>query len=135
MEWEKHKRPPPDVCPREFCFHWVAPGGKAQPPGRRYASSQEALRDSMNWPVWRDGGCACQFGRCVRLDPSTGDADFYEPHEPKLEQAGLPWFYFTTLKNLRSELHEQFLRESAELWGSTSEDSIEPDASADRPRD
>ncbi len=135
MEWDKHKRPPPDVCPRQYCFHWVVPGGKAAPPGRRYASSLEALKDSVNWSVWPEGGCACSLGRCTRLDTATGDADFYEAHDLNLERAGLPWFYFATVENLRPEFHEQFLREAEELWGSSDGGDAEPSAPADRPRD
>jgi hypothetical protein len=135
MEWDKEKRPPPDICPREFCFHWVVPGGFASPPGKTYRSRQEMLEDSVNWPMWPDGGCACPFGRCTRLDGVTGDADFYESHGPNLERAGLPWFYFNTLENLRAEFHQQFLRESEQLWGSAERDNSEPGASADRPRE
>jgi hypothetical protein len=71
--------------------------------------------------VWPEGGCDCPFGRCTRLDPVTGDADFYEPHQSRLERAGLPWFYFVTLENLRPEFHEKFLRESEEYWKPTDE--------------
>jgi hypothetical protein len=118
MEWDKHKRPHPDICPREYCYHWVVPGGKASPPGRRYASRDEALKDSVNWPAWPEGGCACPFGRCTRLDPAAGDADFYFSHAENLARAGLPWFFFVTLEILRPEFHERFLRESRELWDS-----------------
>ena len=121
MDWDKHKRPPADVCPREYCFHWVAAGGKAAPPGRRYASSLEMLRDSVNWPVWPEGGCGCSFGLCKRLSSAAGDADYYEPHEWNLERAGLPWFYFGRLENLQPKFREEFLRESARLWGGTDE--------------
>ena len=106
-------------------------GGRASPPGRRYASTLEALQDSVNWPVWPEGGCACSQGRCTRLHPATGVADFYEAHEWNVERAGLPWFYFATLENLRPELHEQFLREAEELWGSTGGGSAEPSGFAD----
>ena len=58
-----------------------------------------------------------------------GDADFYEAHDGNLEQAGLPWFCFATLENLRPEFHEQFLRESEEIWGSIDTGSTEPSAS------
>src|ERR1043165_9978148 len=101
MEWDKHRRPPANTCPQEFCFHWVVPGGKASPPGRKYGSSLEALQDSPNWPVWPEGGCACGLGVCTRLDPVNGDRDYYEPHEVSLERAGLPRFYFSTLECLR----------------------------------
>lgn len=129
MPWDKHKRPPPDICPRDYCLHWDVPGGKSPPPERRYASSLEALKDSMNWPVWHEGGCACSFGRCIRLDPEGGDADYHDAHEWNLEQAGLPWFYFATLDPLRPEFHEQFLRESEALWGSTNGDRASADTS------
>jgi hypothetical protein len=135
MEWDKHQRPLPNICPQEYCFHWVVPGGKASPPGRRYTSSLEALEDSVNWPVWPEGGCACSFGRCTRLDAATGEADFYEAHEWNLERVGLPWFYFATLENLRPEFHEQFLRESEVLWGSAEGNSAGRYTPEDKPHD
>jgi hypothetical protein len=91
------------------------------------------LEDSVNWAMWPDGGCACPFGRCTRLDAVTGDADFYESHGLNLARTGLPWFYFNTLENLQDEFHEQFLRESEQLWGSAERGSGEPGAASDAP--
>jgi hypothetical protein len=119
MEWDKHERPPVGVCPQEYCFHWVVPGGMTSPPGRKYKSTLEAFQDSKNWLAWPEGGCACEKGCCTRLDPVNGDRDYYEAHDLRLEAAGLPWFYFNTLENLRADYHERFLRESQELWGPT----------------
>jgi hypothetical protein len=84
--------------------------------------------------VWSEGGCACSFGRCIRLDQANGQADFYVSHDWNLDRAGLPWFYFTTLENLRPEFHEQFLRESEQLWGLMDGGSAEKDAAEDLPR-
>ncbi len=131
MEWDKDHRPPPDICPREFCFHWVVPGGFAAPRGKSYKSRREMLEDSVNSRMWPDGGCVCPFGCCTRLDGAAGDADFYESYGPNLERVGLPWFYFNTLENLRAELHEQFLAESERLWGSAESGSGEPGAVPD----
>src|SRR2546428_268420 len=108
MEWDKHRRPPANVCPREFCFYWVVPGGMAATPGRVYESSQEMLMDWSNWKIYSEGACICPLGRCTRLDPVAGDRDFYESENPALEDAGLPWFYFHTTKNLHPEFREQF---------------------------
>ena len=53
-----------------------------------------------------------------RIDPIASDDDWYEPCEPALEQDGLPWFYFIpSVDKLHSQFHEQYIRESGELWG------------------
>jgi hypothetical protein len=117
MKWELQQRPPEGVCPEEFCFHWGAAGDKASPPGHTYASVREALLDSVNWPEWPAGGCGCHFGPCRRSRVDAGATDYYEPCEPRLEAAGLPWFYFTTLDSLREEFHQKFLQEAAQHWG------------------
>ncbi|MBN9117755.1 MAG: hypothetical protein J0I06_01050 [Planctomycetes bacterium] len=117
MKWELHQRPPATVCPEEFCFHWVSAGGRASPPGREYASRAEMFRDAANWPVWPEGGCGCGFGVCRRARPGEAATDWYEPHEPRLEAAGLPWFYFTTLAALRADFHQKFVQEATQLWG------------------
>ncbi len=55
---------------------------------------------------------------CVRLDPIHGTGDYYEPHEPNLEQQGLPWFYFIPNAHmLVDDLKETYQRESQDLWG------------------
>jgi hypothetical protein len=61
---------------------------------------------------------------CVRLDSVRGTNDFYEPDEPDLERAGLPWFYFIPdTHTLLGERKEPYLRESVALWG---EDHMQP---------
>jgi hypothetical protein len=118
MEWDKHTKPPVEVCPGKYCFHWVEPGGAADMTGRLHGSFEEALARRDEWTAFPQGGCACKFGVCTRLDPVTGDYDWYEPHEPALERDGLPWFYFIpSVAKLVPELQEQYLRESKALWG------------------
>ncbi len=64
-------------CPKEGCFHWVCPGGAADVSGKTHASVDDAFKNG-EWRSFPDGGCACSFGKCTRLDPD-GEADFYEP--------------------------------------------------------
>ena len=118
MAWDPRTKPPADLCPRKYCFHWVAPGGAADISGRSYRTLQEAVTRRDDWVEFPQGGCACTFGVCTRLDPVAGDRDWYESCEPALAQDGLPWFYFiSAIDNLDPELHEQYLQESRELWG------------------
>ncbi len=89
-KWKVEEKPPALECPREFCFLWD--------------NSEEA--------------CGCPFGLCKRLDAENGERDFYEPHEPNLERAGLPWFYFIAdVEKVVAELREKYNRESQKLWG------------------
>ena len=89
-KWKIEEKPPASECPREFCFLWD--------------TSEEA--------------CGSPFGLCRRLDAGHGERDFYEPHEPNLERAGLPWFYFIPDgEKLVAELRDEYERESQKLWG------------------
>jgi hypothetical protein len=55
---------------------------------------------------------------CARADAANGDGDYYEPHEPRLAESGLPWFYFITVSmNLLDDLKEVYIRDSERLWG------------------
>lgn len=118
MGWDKHIKPPADFCPGRYCFFWVPPGGIADMSGHIYRSLAEAMRRSDGLVDFPLGGCACSFGLCTRLDPIAGDHDWYEPCEPALKNDGLPWFYFVpSVERLEPKLHEQYLRESQELWG------------------
>lgn len=121
--WEPARRPPADQCPKKFCFHWIPPGGMADMTGKEYSSLREALATRSNWTPFPDGGCSCMFGPCTRLDPVNGSRDHYEPCEPELLRAGLPWFYFSTLENLHPKFHEQFLRESQAHWATQSREN------------
>jgi hypothetical protein len=113
--WNPLIRPGKDVCPEKYCFHWVTAGGFAGMTGRKYSSREEALRFAERTP-FPEGGCSCTFGLCKRLDPVNGTQDFYEPCEPRLEEAGLPWFYFCTLKSLSPEFQQKFLLEAQQWW-------------------
>lgn len=116
MSQDPKKRPSSGVCPERFCFHWVPPGGMADMTGEEHASFEEAIAVNSRWTSFPEGGCACIWGRCIRSD-RKGSRDFYEPNEPVLADEGLPWFYFLTLRNLSSDLHDRFRREAAALWG------------------
>jgi hypothetical protein len=87
---------------------------------------EEMFRDVANFVVWPQGGCACQFGSCIRRDVANGVADFYEPHEPRLKAAGLPWFYFTHPACLNPTALERMLSESAGYWHAPDEGESVP---------
>jgi hypothetical protein len=74
------------LCPHEFCFFWAEDGT------RKSSGLYQTLDDALTHSKPVDASqCACSFGVCTRLDPIQGDHDWYEPHEPRLAQAGLPW--------------------------------------------
>ncbi len=106
--WNPADRPAADICPKQFCFHWLLPGGMAETSGRRFKSVRDAAKSGF-WLSYPDGGCACTYGVCTRLDAESGISDCYEPNEKELAKNGLPWFYFCNLACLRSDLHERFL--------------------------
>ena len=89
-EWKAEVKPPAFECPRKFCFLWDTSAG----------------------------ACGCPFGLCKRLDVIHGEHDFYEPHEPNLERASLPWFYFIPDgEKLVDEFRAEYEREAKRLWG------------------
>ena len=107
------RKPPALLCPQRYCFFWSEAGEWAA--DGLYASLDEALERSE--PV-AQSGCRCSFGLCLRADAANGVRDYYEPHEPRLEESGLPWFYFiTTPRNLVDDLKEVYIRDSERLWG------------------
>ncbi len=112
-KWNPYVKPPADECPEEFCFNWAPEGSKVAI--GVYSSLAESMKDLV--PV-SEGTCVCPFGFCRRLYPHPSLGDYYEPHEPKLERHGLPWFYFIpSADGLREELREEYIRESRRLWG------------------
>ena len=118
MPWDKQTKPPADFCPGKYCFHWVPSGGAKDLTGRTYSSFQEAITRRADWSEFPQGGCGCGFGICTRMNPVTGDHDWYEPNEPAMERDGLPWFYFIpSTDKLVQDLHKPYLLESQALWG------------------
>ena len=106
MLYNPAEKPDPTVCPRQFCFFWRRANWnqKKVPAGERLYATE--------------GDCLCEFGTCTRLDPEHGDHDWYEPDEPDLEEAGLPWFYYIGSPNsLVPQLKEKYMLESEALWG------------------
>lgn len=87
--WNPREEPPALVCPRRFCFNFLASGNRYAPGLHQDLESALALAK----PVSGDH-CKGWFGRCRRLGDGTGTHDFYEPCEPELHRAGLPDDYF-----------------------------------------
>lgn len=84
---------------------------------RLYDSLTEALADSDAFVPFPDGGCSCSLGPCSRLSRAPDAKDMYEPDEPALARAGLPWFYFVREELLTRRHRRQFRREARALWG------------------
>ena len=111
--WNRHAKPPPLVCPRDYCFFWVYrddPAGQCGYPVTRVKIPGEDWKPVI----------------CRRLDVTHGTGDYYEPCEPRLEEAGLPWFYFfPNAYTIVDELKADYERESRELWGDGEQDGRE----------
>jgi|GEM_PF-1714413 len=111
--FDPQQKPSPLRCPHHFCFSWHEANTYAAP--GTYTSLEAALAAAE---FVSEAGCGCSFGRCLRLDFEPGDKDWYEPHEPALERAGLPWFYFIPAPHmLVEELQPTYIDESERLWG------------------
>jgi hypothetical protein len=97
------EKPEPLVCPRQFCFFW---------------RMDELIHATVPEPGTVAAGCRCPFGVCIRCDVEEGDRDWYEPHEPNLEHAALPWFYFVpTPEKLVPGIRARYIQDSEALWG------------------
>jgi len=113
--WIATVRPPSRVCPRRFCFNFVADGSDFAP--GLHGSVDEAVQASRR--VIGDH-CSGSFGRCSR-GGLEGDQDLYEPHEPALAREGLPWFYFISdASHVVDDLREAYVTESTALWDTLS---------------
>src|SRR5262245_23958151 len=123
MNWDPRNKPPADLCPKGFCFHWAHRGDRIDTRGRDYATFEEAVAAAQT--VVLTAQCKCIFGTCSRAVSSPANRDHYEPNERALQAAGLPWFYFISgPENVGAESRDQYVSESAELWGTgTNNDS------------
>lgn len=111
-EWNPAEKPPADVCPQQFCFCWLGSGSLHA--AGVYRGVEEAMQ---NLPYIPEGRCGLTLGLCSRRDPLRGDADYYEPHEPTLEEFTLPWFYFIpSAGNLVESERARYSKEAHELW-------------------
>ncbi len=112
-EWDPAIKPLAAVCPQEFCFNWRSPGSLV---ALGLHEDVEAALSALV-PV-TEGHCGWTLGLCTRLDSKDNDRDYYEPHEPNLERAGLPWFYFIpSADTLVEEAKEAYSAEAEQLWG------------------
>jgi len=94
--------------------------------GKVYDSIEQALTEG-SWTDFPAGGCGYSCGSCKRLSGSEKDKDLYEPNEPMLEQAGLPWFYFIpSTEQLAEPFHEEYIREAEALWGTDQAEGAHP---------
>jgi hypothetical protein len=106
--WQQHIIPSPNICPKEYCFFWTEEGDYFAPD--LYGDLQEALNNTKE--ITRSG-CRCTFGKCVRNKDANGLKDWYEPCEPELEKAELPWFYFMSLDRLnrkKQRIYKKYFR-------------------------
>ncbi len=102
MHYKIEEKPDPSVCPQKFCFCWRM--GKV-------------ITAKHPEPPTVAQGCRSPFGVCTRLDPVNGDHDWYEPHEPNLREAGLPWFYFIVSPDgLTPTSKARYIVESEAMW-------------------
>ena len=121
MNWNPRVKPPANVCPERFCFHWAERGDRIDTSGREYDTFEEAVAAAQT--IVFSAQCGCVFGTCSRAVPSPENRDWYEPSERVLSKAGLPWFYFiASPENIAAEFREQYLSESANLWASEAEE-------------
>ena len=115
MNWVVSERPNSDNCPEKFCFHWIPPGGHAAI-GQTFGTVKEAFKKG-SWTHFPEGGCSCSYGQCRREDQDKSDRDYYEPCDPRLDDAELPEFYFSTLYSIHAGLRPKFVREACKYWG------------------
>jgi hypothetical protein len=108
------EKPDPRICPREFCVHWLAKGDYFAAGVHENLASAYPCAVEVN-----SAGCGCtSFGVCVRLDSNVGTHDWYEPHEPNLEAAELPWFYFIPSPEMVDEGNKKkYILQSEAIWG------------------
>jgi len=114
-QWNAKTKPPAETCPKRFCVHWAEVGDKVTPVGHEFDSINESINAAV---AVTSAKCACAFGLCKRGPDNSSNTDWYEPNDPALKKAGLPWFYFIAhLKNLGEQFHAQYTEESKALWG------------------
>jgi len=116
MTWNPRTKPPSDVCPERFCFHWAERGDRIDTSGGEYDTFEGAVSAART--VVFAAQCGCVFGTCTRAVPSSENRDWYEPNGRVLETADLPWFYFIAgPESVAAEFRERYVTESTELWG------------------
>ena len=101
------------ICPGHYCFFWRKAGTKFA------AGLHDNLEAAIEAAVEvTEDRCGCSFGTCLRLEPAAENRDWYEPHEPNLEAAGLPWFFFIPDPyKLSGKARKRYIQQSEQLWG------------------
>ena len=115
-EFSLNVKPDLSVCPEEYCFNWVPPGGFADLSGNVYDTFQSAIK-SNNRVVFAKGGCAASFGPCKRATCKSNDIDYYEPANSMLERSKLPELFFCDPKSLDEEDKIEYFEMAKQLWG------------------
>lgn len=125
-KWNPRIKPPKHVCPKHYCFFFAGVDSEFA----------EGLYDNVA-AAWKhlqlvtEDSCTCGFlGICIRQDPINGNNDWYEPCEPELSKARLPWFYFMSKPpaatdpadspqeaRQRYKQYKKYLKQSRLLWG------------------
>ena len=101
------------ICPQQYCFHWLASGADFAPGLHANLEASLAVATRVD-----EARCGCGFGTCIRLDPTPTNRDWYEPHEPNLAAASLPWFFFIPDPfGLPGKARKRYINASERLWG------------------
>ncbi|EGO64681.1 hypothetical protein [Acetonema longum] len=104
------EKPSPFECPKEFCFFWCEKNSSFAP--GLYTNLEEAMQAAK---IVHESFCSCSFGICLRNPLRQGERDRYEPHEPNLDAAGLPHFYFISnparLNQRKKKLYQQYFKD------------------------
>jgi hypothetical protein len=115
--WVPSQKPDLSICPKQYCFNWAPPKGKADLSGKVYDSFEEAITASQSGVTFLHGGCAATFGPCRRGTNNSTDRDFYEPFESILRRNNLPELFFCNPEFLDNEFSEEYQVMAEKLWG------------------
>jgi hypothetical protein len=88
-------------CPKHFCF-FFRPAGTHHHDGL-FNSVEEALRAPYTVALCDECGSGV-FGPCRRETRNPAHYDWYEPHEPNLDKAGLPHDHFLSVEKRRPKV-------------------------------
>jgi len=115
--WIFQQKPSEEICPEKFCFMWHEKGSSLAK--GFHNSLEEALRKLEKVEKSYCGVNSISGSPvCRRESKNTKDHDFYEPCEPYLKKAKLPWFYFLSKCQVQS-LNEKDRKKYFEYFNQT----------------